>query len=315
MSINSFIILNVSCVLLLIIIVLFFNIKKLNYLKSLKVKDLKIKSEVYLNDFNNLVINIMKLEPNNKNIKKFNDAYIDIVNKYNILKNISTNIKKANDINNIITLTYTDYYNEMVSVIKIYDDFNEIKNYYTNNSVKNTINSILKNINDFKTINDKSKYKIDFDLNVINEFFDDALMINSKIIDVLDIKYIDDLRQYYKQVVDLLNKSQYKLNEQKKLLTSYHNAENFIRKNVKDIPELINYAHSVSCDIYVPSYIKIRKYDIIKYAKSYIPDYSKQNILSSKNKLKNIIDNFDDYYSQCKYYSRSNKREKRKKKN
>lgn len=311
MSVIFIVIYFIVIFIIIIIIILVYSI--INYIKYLKLKvnDLKNKNEVYLHDFNNLVINIKKLEPYNKNIKNFNNAYINIVNKYNILKNISIDIKKANNISNIITLTYTDYYNEMSTIIKIHNDFNEIKNHTNNNNVKNTINLIKKQIYDFEIINNKSKYKINFDLNIINKYFNDALIINSKIIDVLDIKYIDVLRQYYKQIVDLLKKSQFELIRQKKILESYHNAEKFIHKNVKYIPIIIDEAYTSSCSNYVPSYIKIKKYDIIKKAKLYIPDYSKKNVISSKNKLEKIIDDLTYYKFECNRYEWNNKRKKK----
>lgn len=301
-------------IIIMIIFIIVFSIinyynEKITYLK-LQVNNLKIKSEAYLYDFNNLVININNFEPYNKNIKNFNNAYIDIVNKYNILKTISTDIKKANNLSNIITLTYTDYYNEMYTVNEIHNDFNTIKNY----NVENTINLIKTEIYDFKIINNKSKYKINFELNIINQYFSDALIINSKIIDILDIKNIVVLRQYYKQLVDLLNKSRFELIRQKKLLMSYHNAETFIYKNVKSLTGYIDNAYSASCDIYVPSYIKIKKYDIIKKAKLYIPDYSKKNVKSSKNNLQKIIDDLTYYVYECNRYAWSNRMKKKKKK-
>lgn len=253
------------------------------------VKDFKNKSESYMQSFNSLINKVKKLDPYTAN-KEWESSYVVMTHDFKELERLDSDVEQAYELHDRITTSFSSHYNQMSSIVKKHDDFNMIKNFYQSSDAEKTIKSIQNGINDFERVNNKSKYKIVFDLGVINHHLNEASTINSTIKAALDIKYINNLRQYYKQVIDSLDRAQSELASQISLLDSYHKAEKYIDNNVGSISELVNKMTKKCKDSDVSSYTKSKSKTVKAKAEAYKPDYSKGQVKSSSVILSDIID-------------------------
>ena len=281
------IILIIICV--VIIVALWIRAKRREEERKRLIKSLNNKIKLDASYFNKTLDKVKKLEPNNKNIQKWektrNDVskIVEMSSKGNGVEYVQG---KSTELLSVIGLTMGG----LTYVLNKHKDFDEIKSYINGNNLDSSIQNIKRSISRFKVANEKGDYSIKWsDMKILNNI-DLSKKLFTNIQNNLDINNIDKLRLDYKKCKALVDNSVNIIIDYESELNKLYSSRKNTKNGLGELPGLIDKMDKKCKDSDVSSSTRRKAKDVKEKISKYKPDYSQNNVVSSWSTLSSLID-------------------------